>query len=189
MPFGLTNAPATFQRLMTTILQPFIGKSVLVYIDDILIYSSDKTDHLGHVSAVLQTLKDHGLYCKQSKCAFAVSQVDFCGHTIREGEILPLTPKLESIENWPTPTSIRELRSFIGFANFYRRFIPNFSEMTATLTSKLKKDAEWYWNDNETFLPSLSVVARACAWNGGFPVENCHFSLIWLIGMLRFYMG
>ena len=146
MPFGLTNAPATFQRLMTTMLQQFIGRSVLVYIDDILIYSSDKSNHLEHVSAVLQTLKENGLYCKQTKCAFAVPQIDFCGHTIREGEVRPLTPKLESIERWPTPTTVRELRSFLGFANFYRRFIPNFSEMTATLTEKLRKDAEWFWN-------------------------------------------
>lgn len=109
MPFGLTNAPATFQSLMTEVLQKFLRKCVLVFFDDILIYSKSWSEHLQHLKAVLSTLRDHSLKIKRSKCAFATTSVHYLGHVISAEGVSMDSNKVQSVKTWPQPTSTRGL--------------------------------------------------------------------------------
>jgi hypothetical protein len=139
MPFGLCNAPATFQALMNRILRQFIAKFVIVYLDDILIYSTSFNDHLRHISLVLQVLRENQLFVKPSKCQFAVVSLEFCGHIIGGGQLRPLTAKVQLILDWPTPSNIHELRQFLGLASYYRRFIEHFARICTPLHSLLQE--------------------------------------------------
>jgi hypothetical protein len=140
-PFGLTNAPATFQSLMNLVLQPFLRKFMLVFFDDILIYSKSWSEHLKHLNAVLTTLRQHHLHVKRSKCAFATTSVAYLGHTINGSGVAMDGDKVEATAIWPQPRSARGLRGFLSLAGYYRRFIKGFGTITAPLTSLLKKDA------------------------------------------------
>lgn len=146
MPFGLANAPASFQALMNDILRPFLDISVIVYLDDILIYSQDTEEHTLHVQQVLEKLSKAQLYCKLEKCLFHAEQVDFLGHRISSLGIQMDPEKTKSIQSWPTPSSIKEVQSFLGFANFYRRFIPKYTSLALPLTNLLHKDTPFAWN-------------------------------------------
>ena len=119
MPFGLTNAPVTFMSLMQTILHPLLDVCVIVYIDDILIYSKNTEDHFHHLEQVLELLRKNQLYGKLSKCAFLKTEVNFLGHVISANGIAVEPVKIEAIQTWPTPTSLVNLQSFLGLANFY----------------------------------------------------------------------
>ena len=127
MPFGLIGAPSTFMRLMNEVLRPFLGKFVVVYLDDIMIYSVTVSEHHEHLRRLFEVLRKQQLYGKLEKCAFMIAEVNFLGFIIgKEGvKVDPL--KIEVISTWPTPTSITQVRSFHGLASFYRRFIKNFS--------------------------------------------------------------
>ena len=134
MPFGLTNAPATFQNFMNDIFHDLTDNFVVVYLDDILIYSNNEQEHVGHVREVLQHLRANDLHAKPEKCSFHVDSVEYLGVIVSPDGITMDPAKVQAVLDWPTPQSIKELQSFLGFANFYRRFIDNYSGITGPLT-------------------------------------------------------
>ena len=146
MPFGLTNAPATFQSLMNSVLHQFLRKCVLVFFDDILIYSSSWSEHLMHLRAVFSVLREHKLQVKRSKCSFATSSVHYLGHEISAEGVAMDVDKIKAVQSWPQPTSARALRGFLGLAGYYRRFIKNYGIIAAPLTNLLKKNG-FIWSD------------------------------------------
>jgi hypothetical protein len=149
MPFGLSNAPATFQALMNLVLQPFLRRCVLVFFDDILIYSRSWTEHLQHLRAILEVLRVNSLHVKRSKCSFATNTVAYLGHVISGDGVAMDGAKVEAVASWPQPRSARGLRGFLGLAGYYRRFIKDFGAIAAPLTQLLKKDA-FLWTDEAT---------------------------------------
>ncbi|XP_022023527.1 uncharacterized protein LOC110923773 [Helianthus annuus] len=138
MPFGLSNAPSTFMRLMNQVFKPLIGHCVVVYFDDILVFSQNVQHHLSHLRQVFTILHDQKLYANRTKCHFLSSEVLFLGFLISQQGIRMDESKIEAITSWPTPTSVHEVRSFHGLASFYRRFIRNFSSIVAPMTNCLK---------------------------------------------------
>jgi putative transposase len=143
MPFGLTNAPATFQAYMNRILEPFLDKFVVVYLDDILIYSKNRRTHRKHVRKVLKTLRKHGLIAKKSKCEFFVQKTTFLGFSLSADGIAPLHDKLPAIRDWKTPTTPTQAHSFIGLVNFYRRFIKHYSTIAGPLHRYIAGKCDW----------------------------------------------
>jgi len=141
MPFGLSNAPATFQALMNDVLRPFLRRFVLVFFDDILIYSSSWSEHLQHVGLVFSALRAHGLYLKRSKCSFGTLSVDYLGHVISADGVAMDSDKVAAVTSWPTPRSPRGVRGFLGLAGYYRKFIRDFGSIAAPLTRLLRKEA------------------------------------------------
>ena len=133
MGFGLTNAPATFQALMNSILQPDLRDFVVVFLDDILIFSKTWSEHLRHVSTVLETLGANKLFCKPSKCEFGLRDVIFLCHKLSDLSISPDPNKIAAVKEWPAPSSIKEVRQFLGFANYFRRFINHYSMISRPL--------------------------------------------------------
>jgi hypothetical protein len=134
MPFGLTNASAVFQHLMNDIFWEYMDKFVVVYLDDILIFSKDQESHDKHVRLVLATLREHGLYAKMEKCEFNKSLVAFLGYVISPDGIFMDKSKVETIQCWATPSSVKDVQHFLGFANFYCRFIKGYSKIITPLT-------------------------------------------------------
>jgi hypothetical protein len=155
MPFGLSNAPSTFMRLMNQVHKPFIGKFVVVYFDDILIYSRSPTDHMDHVRKILETLRDNKLYINLKKCSFMMNQLLFLGFVVSADGIRVDEEKVRVIREWPTPKTISEVKSFHGLATFYRRFVRNFSSIVAPITECMKK-GKFNWGDEAD--RSFSVI-------------------------------
>ncbi|GJT26437.1 putative nucleotidyltransferase, ribonuclease H [Tanacetum coccineum] len=145
MPFGLTNAPAVFMDLMNRVCKPYLDKFVIVFIDDILIYSKTKEDHEVHLGLVLELLRKEKLYAKFSKCEFWLQEVHFLGHVVNQNGIHVDPSKIEAVKNWKTPTTPSEIRSFLGLAGYYRRFIANFSKIAKPLTSLTQKNQKYVW--------------------------------------------
>lgn len=144
MPFGLTNAPATFQCVMNQILQSFLRKFVLVFLDDILIYSPTIVEHLHHLDLVLATLRKNQLYLKESKCTFAKDSLEYLGHIISTKGVSTDPSKVEAMLHWPTPTSFTELRAFLGLIGYYRKFVKHYGHLTKPLTALLRlKQFSW----------------------------------------------
>ena len=141
LPFGLTNAPATFMGLMNEVFRPLLDKSVVVYLDDILVYSRTWEDHLRDVGEVLDRLRHSQLYAKMSKCEFGKKSIEFLGHVVSDKGVSVDAKKVEAVRMWPPPTNIHDLRAFLGLANYYRRFVHNYSKLTLPLTRMLKKGA------------------------------------------------
>lgn len=143
MPFGLCNAPASFQTFMNRILRPFLGRFVVVYLDDIVVYSDTMDEHLRHLTLIFEVLRRETLYAKPSKCIFAVPCLEFCGHLVGGGTIRPLSSKVAIIIEWPSPTNVHEVRVFLGMVTYYRRFILRFAMICVPLFDLLKEtDAE-----------------------------------------------
>ena len=140
MPFGLCNAPATFQALMHDVLRPFLRRFVLVFFDDILIYSESWADHLRHVRAVLSTLQQHQLFVKRSKCTFGVESISYLGHIISAAGVAMDPAKVQAVADWPQPRSARAVRGFLGLAGYYRKFVGEFGTIAAPLTALLRKE-------------------------------------------------
>jgi hypothetical protein len=143
MSFGLTNAPAYFMYLMNSVFMPELDNFVVVFIDDILVYSKNKEEHASHLHVVLQRLREHRLYAKLSKCDFWLNEIKFLGHTISQAGIAVDPDKVQDVMNWKPPTTIRQIRSFLGSAGYYRRFIPDFSRIVKPMTKLLKKGAKF----------------------------------------------
>jgi hypothetical protein len=140
MSFGLTNAPSTFMRLMNEVLCAFIGCFVVVYFDDILIYNKSLEDHLDHLRVVFNALRDARLYGNLEKCTFCINRVAFLGYIVTERRIEVDPANIEAIENWPQPKTVTQVRSFLGLAGFYRRFVKYFGSIVASLNEVTKKD-------------------------------------------------
>ena len=138
MPFGLANAPATFQAYINRALAGLVDVTCIVYIDDILIYSKDPKAHRRHVAEVLERLRKHGLYAKLSKCKFSTDTVEFLGFMIGLDGVAMESSHVEMILKWPVSCTYREIQVFLGFTNFYRRFIANYSKIATPLTALLK---------------------------------------------------
>ena len=146
MPFGLTNAPATFMSMMNDIFRPILHQFVVIFIDDILVYSTNLEENTRHLRHALQTLQENQLYAKLSKCEFAKQEMEFLGHIVTPTRLKVDPKKVEAIKNWPTPKTVPDLRSFLGHATFYIRFVEGFSRTAAPMTDLLKKDKNFDWN-------------------------------------------
>ncbi|PKA64320.1 RNA-directed DNA polymerase like [Apostasia shenzhenica] len=147
IPFGLTNAPAAFMDLMNRVFCPYLDQFVIVFIDDILIYSKKHGDHVQHLHLVLQKLRENQLYVKFSKCDFWLSNVTFLGHVISAEGILVDPYKVSAVMDWPRPTSVSEVRSFLSLASYYRKFVKGFSQIALPLTRLTQKTVKFEWNE------------------------------------------
>ena len=143
MPFGLTNAPATFQNFINDALSPFLDTFATAYLDDILIYSETLEEHTEHVSKILRELSKHGLHLKPEKCEFHCQEVRYLGLIIGTEGIQMDRVKVEAIRNWPTPERLHDVRPFLSFANFYRRFIKGYSEVIRPMTLLTQKEMKF----------------------------------------------
>jgi hypothetical protein len=140
MPFGLTNAPSTFMRLMNHVLRPFVGKFVVVYFDDILIYSKTLDEHVEHIRCVLAVLREQKLYANLEKCTFCTDKVVFLGFVISGQGVEVDEDKIKDVRNWTPPQNVSQVRSFLGLAGFYRRFVKDFRTIAAPINELTKKE-------------------------------------------------
>ncbi|XP_042021153.1 uncharacterized protein LOC121768675 [Salvia splendens] len=155
MPFGLTNAPSTFQAAMNAIFQPMLRKFVIVFFDDILVYSPSMESHGEHLAAVLEVLQKNSFFVKLSKCSFCSSTVEYLGHLIDEGLVKADPSKIAAMTSWPKPRSVKQLRGFLGLTGYYRRFIAGYAMIAAPLTELLKKDSFKWSSDAEASFDDL----------------------------------
>ncbi|KAD6453241.1 hypothetical protein E3N88_07946 [Mikania micrantha] len=146
MPFGLTNAPSTFQAIMNDLFRPFLRKFVLVFFDDILIYSRDMDQHVYHLDTTLQLLQSHSFFVKLSKCCFGQSHVNFLGHIITSEGVKVEEEKIAAVKSWPIPQNVTQVRGFLGLTGYYRRFVRNYGIIARPLTALTKKNG-FHWND------------------------------------------
>jgi hypothetical protein len=164
MSFGLTNAPAHFTYLMNSVFIPELDKFVVVFIDDILIYSKNEEEHARHLRIMLTRLRGHQLYAKFSKCAFWLEEIQFLGHVLSANGIAVNPSKVKDILEWKPPTTIHQVRSFLGLAGYYHRFILDFYKLVKSITSLLKNVTKFNWSSkcNEAFeqLKVLLTTAR-----------------------------
>ena len=147
LSFGLTNAPATFQALMNRVLAPLLGKSCLVYLDDILIFSKTPEDHVQHLKEVLTIFRQQQLYCRLHKCKFAMQELPFLGHVVSHAGVGTNPAKVQVLLNWPAPTDVHELKCFLGLAQYFAKFIEGYASTSACLQALLKKKAVWHWSE------------------------------------------
>ncbi|GJR41300.1 putative reverse transcriptase domain-containing protein [Tanacetum coccineum] len=155
MSFGFLIMPAVFMDLMNQVCKPYLDKFVIVFIDDILIYSKSKKEHEEHLRQILKLLKKEELYAKFSKCEFWISRVQFLGHVIDCRGIHVDPAKIESIKDWASPKTPTEIRQFLGLAGYYRRFIEGFSKIAKTMTKLTQKGVKFDWGDKK---PQFSIV-------------------------------
>ncbi|XP_073291065.1 uncharacterized protein [Primulina huaijiensis] len=147
MPFGLTNAPAAFMDLMNRVFKPYLDRFVVVFLDDILVYSESKEDHKEHLRLTLQTLREEELYAKFKKCEFWLESVTFLGHVISVAGVSVDPKKVEAISDWPRPRNVTEIRSFLGLAGYYRKFVEGFSSIVIPLTKLTQKNSKFQWSE------------------------------------------
>jgi hypothetical protein len=145
MSFGLTNAPAYFMYLMNKVFMEYLDKFIVVFIDDILVYSRSEEEHEEHLRLALQKLWENRLYAKLSKCEFLMKQVAFLGHVISKGGISVDRSKVQDVLSWNAPMSVSDIQSFWGLAVYYRRFIKGFSKISKPMTELLEKDKKFEW--------------------------------------------
>ena len=138
MSFGLTNAPAAFMSLMNGIIKPYLDLFVIVFIDDILVYSKSRKEYKEHLRIVLEMLRKKKLYAKFSKCEFWLDSVSFLGHVVSKDGVMVDPSKIETVKNWVRPTNVSETRSFVGLASYYCRFVKGFSSIASQLTNLTK---------------------------------------------------
>ncbi|CCO30518.1 Retrotransposable element Tf2 155 kDa protein type 2 [Rhizoctonia solani AG-1 IB] len=149
MTFGLTNAPAAFQYFMNDLFQDLLDVYVIIYLDNILIFSKNEVEHEFHVHKVLQRLETAQLFCKGSKCEFHCTRVEYLGIIVSDQGFSLDNLKIQAVQEWPTPTTVKQVQSFLGFANFLRQFVANFSHMAQPLHNLVKKETTWKWTEKE----------------------------------------
>jgi hypothetical protein len=147
MPFGLTNAPAVFQHMANDIFRDLLDDCLIIYLDDLLVYSKTQEEHDSHVLLVLKRLREHGLYAKLEKCSFGCNQVEFLGYIISSEGISMDPAKVRTVVEWQTPRSVRDVQCFLGFANFYRKFIQDYSKIVLPLTQLTRKGQPFIWSE------------------------------------------
>ena len=148
MPFGLTNALVVFQRFVNTVFADLLDVCVIVYLDDILIYSADKASHKEHVREVLRRLRKHGLYAKPEKFGFHTDSTKYLGYQLSPSGLTMSLDQVQTIQDWPEPRKVKDIQSFLGFANFYRQFIDNYSDIVTSLTRLTRKGTAWSFSDS-----------------------------------------
>ena len=148
MSFGLTNAPAFFMHMMNKVFMDFLDKFVVVFIDDILIFSKSEEEHKDHLRAVLQRLRNHQLYAKFSKCEFWLKQVRFLGHVLSAEGIAVDPSKVKDVLDWVPPTTVTQIWRFLGLAGYYHHFIEGFSKIAKPMTELFKKDTKFEWTED-----------------------------------------
>ena len=163
LPFGLTNAPATFMHLMHSIFREHLDSFIIIFLDDILVYSGDMETHVTHVRQTLAILREHQLYAKVSKCSFFQHRVEYLGHIVSSEGLSPDPAKVAAVADWKVPTSVTEVRSFLGLAGYYRRFIPQFAKIAAPLTNLTRKNTPFTWSlrEGEAFEQLKTVLLHA----------------------------
>lgn len=163
LPYGVTGGPATFQGGMNTVLAPLLRKGVLVFMDDILVHSETLEAHRELLRQVLRLLEENGLKAKLSKCTFAQRQIDYLGHRISGEGVATDQSKIAAVKDWPTPTSVRKLRGFLGLAGYYRKFVRNFGVISRPLTDLLKKNSLFIWTPtaNDAFCSLKQALIEA----------------------------
>jgi hypothetical protein len=149
MTFGLCNAPATFQRMMNDLFKDLINVCVVIYLDDIMIFSNNRKEHISQVREVLKRLRNNDLFCKPEKCKFFQEQLEYLGFIIGHNYLTMDKGKVTAVTEWPTPKKVKDIQSFLGFANFYRRFIQDFSGMAKPITKLLRKTQKWNWGEEQ----------------------------------------
>ena len=148
MPFSLTNTPAAFQHFINTVFANMLDVCIVVYLDDILIYSKDMESHQQHVREVLCHLWQHQLFAKPEKCKFHSDSVEYLGYCLSSNGLIMSPDKIQTILDWPEPRKVKDIQSFLGFANFYRCFIFNYSDIVVPLTQLTQKDASWIFSED-----------------------------------------
>ena len=143
MSFGLMNAPAYFMNMMNKVFMEYLDKFVVVFIDDILVYSKSEEEHAEHLRLILEKLREHQLYAKFSKCDFWKKEVDFLGHVMTAAGVAVDPSKVKAVLHWEQPKTVTQIRSFLGLAGYYRRFIEGFSSIAKPLTQLLKKEKKF----------------------------------------------
>ncbi|GJU29316.1 peroxidase 64 [Tanacetum coccineum] len=177
MPFGLTNAPSTFQSVMNDLFRPYLRRFILVFFDDILVYSHDMEQHMNHLEQALALLHDHRFFAKLSKCCFGQTQVVFLGHVITAAGVHVEQEKISAIQSWPVPTSVKEVRGFLGLTGYYRRFVRNYGMIARSLTALTKKDGFVWSTETLTAFHKLkqalmsTMVLRLPDFSKDFTVE------------------
>ena len=159
IPFGLTNAPATFNRLMSNIFREHLDEYVLVFFDDILVYSKNPEEHEQHVRRVLELLCQHQLFAKKSKCTFCTDKVEYLGFVISKDGDSTDPAKIEAVKNWPTPKNIREARGFLGLAGWYRVFVKSYAKIASPIITTLKKTKVFHWT--QAFEDAFNLLKEA----------------------------
>ncbi|CEL52812.1 hypothetical protein RSOLAG1IB_11157 [Rhizoctonia solani AG-1 IB] len=149
MPFGLSGAPGAFQAMMNKVFQDLLDVSVIIYLDDILIFSRNLEEHKAHVKEVLQRLMNMQLFCKGSKCKFHQTTMEYLGIIVSDKGFSLDKLKIQAVQEWPTPTTVKQVQSFLGFANFICCFVANFSQIACPLHNLVKKEVKWQWTDKE----------------------------------------
>jgi hypothetical protein len=148
MSFGLTNAPAYFMTMMNKVFMEYLDNFIVVFIDDILIYSKDDKEHEKHLRLIMEKLREHKLYAKFSKCDIWMNKVGFLGHIVSVEGVAMDPRKVAFVTEWESPKNVGDIRSFSGLAGYYRRFIENFSKIAKIMTELLKKDKKFEWTDS-----------------------------------------
>ena len=175
MSFGLTNAPAAFMSFMNGIFKPYLDLFVIVFIDDILIYSKSRKEHEEHLKIVLELLREKRLYAKFSKCEFWLDSVSFLGHVVSKDGVMVNSSKIEVVKSLVRRTYVTEVRSFVGFASYYRRFVKGFSSVASQLTNLTKQNVPFVWSDEceESFQSLKTLLTTAPILT--LPVEGKNF--------------
>lgn len=158
MPFSLCNAPTTFQATMNDIFRPLLRKTVIIFFDDILVYSASLELHLEHLAKVFSVLTQHQLYLKSQKCSFCQTQVAFLGHIVANGTLAPDPAKVKAITDWLVRTSVKGLRGFLGLSGFYRKFIRNYAAIAQPLTNLLKKGSFKWSHEAQGSFEALKIA-------------------------------